>query len=186
MNHSIDDISNLVRLLNSESTENFQLAIQIAKGMDLPKTFYKGLTKTKYSCWLCLNEELMAPLQEMTTLDFSFMGIKNLPAQLGQLKQLQTLKLDYHRLSQLPEVVTQLTSLETLELFYGMLHSLPASLAQLTQLKHLDLRQNRLMTLPEVLWQMPQLKTIQLTGNLLTVEQIQALKEALPQTKIMY
>ncbi len=186
MNHSIEDISNLVRLLNSDSTENFQLAVQIAKGMDLPKAFYKGLTKTKYACWLCLHEELMAPLQEMDTLDFSFMGVQHLPDQLGQLKQLKVLKLDYHRLAQLPEVVTQLEGLEALELFYGQLRSLPAALANLPQLKHLDLRQNRLMALPEVLWQMPQLETLQLGGNLLNIEQVEALRVALPQTKVLF
>lgn len=186
MNHSIEDISNLVRLLNSDSTENFQLAVQIAKGMDLPKAFYKGLTQTKYACWLCLHEELMPPLQEMDTLDFSFMGVQALPEQLGQLKRLKELKLDYHRLAQLPEVVCQLAGLETLDLFFGQLHSLPASLAQLTQLKHLDLRQNRLMAVPEVLWKMPQLQTLQLEGNLLNPEQVNALREALPRTHVLF
>lgn len=184
MNHSIEDISNLVRLLNSESTENFQLAVQIAKGMDLPKAFYRGLTKTKYACWLCLNEDLLEPLKELEKLDFSFMGLRHLPEQLGELTQLKALELDYHRLETLPEYIGKLEQLEKLDLFYGKLKNLPNSLEQLLNLKHLDLRQNRFITLPAVLKRMPWLEMIEIAGNNLSDETIEELKGALPKTKI--
>lgn len=185
MSHSIEDISNLVKLFNSQDDENFKVALQIAQGMDLPASFFRGLIKTKYAALLCLQEGFVQPLLEVETLDLSLMVLRELPESLNKLTQLKGLKLDYHQLETLPTFIGDLVHLESLELLYGKLKQLPDSIINLTRLKALDIRQNHLTKLPKALWQMSHLEYIALSSNHLPSETIEGLRQALPHTHIL-
>jgi internalin A len=81
-------------------------------------------------------------------LDLAFLGLTQVPPEIGQLSNLQELYLYYNQLTTLPPEIGQLNSLRRLYLDNNQLTSLPSEIGQLSNLCVLSLRDNNLRHLP--------------------------------------
>lgn len=118
-------------------------------------------------------KELLARIEKAArektiNLDLSDKGIKELPAEIGQLTRLTGLYLESNQLSSLPAEIGQLANLTELKLYNNQLSSLPAEIGQLTNLTGLYLYNNQLTSIPEELGQLKNLRVLWLGGNQLT------------------
>ncbi|MCS6909403.1 MAG: leucine-rich repeat domain-containing protein [Anaerolineales bacterium] len=103
-----------------------------------------------------------------TTLDLSWLGLRSLPLEIGQLASLQTLVLRENQLTSLPPEIGQLASLQTLDLSGNQLTSLPPEIGQLASLQELCVWRNRLTSLPPEIGKLAGLQTLGLSDNRLT------------------
>ncbi|WP_187344905.1 leucine-rich repeat domain-containing protein [Cystobacter ferrugineus] len=112
-------------------------------------------------------------------------GLKQLPGELGRLGKLKRLDLSFNReLRSLPPEVGQLQALESLNLKNTGLTSLPEELGRLERLTFLDLQATELKSLPACLFQMKSLKTLDLYWTPIPPEEIERLRQALPDCKV--
>ncbi len=95
-------------------------------------------------------------------------SIKELPAEIGQLKNLQELYLSDNQLTSVPDSLEQLTNLMWLCLSHNQLTSVSDALGQLKNLRMLDLSENRLGSVPASLGQLKNLQELLLSRNQLT------------------
>jgi len=84
--------------------------------------------------------------------------IQTLPEALGQLHNLTKLEASHCGIRQLPASITQLSQLQTLVLAKNLLQVLPADLGRLQNLTHMDLYGNAINALPRSIMDLPQLK----------------------------
>ncbi len=111
-----------------------------------------------------------AAREKATMLGLSGKGIKELPAEIGQLTNLTHLFLSNNQLSSLPPEIEQLTNLTYLDLAYNQFASIPPEIGQLTNLTTLYLSNNQLSSLPPEIG-----KLTNLTGLYLYVNQLSSL-----------
>lgn len=160
---------------------------------ELPITSLRGLKKLEY---------LSISFQPVTTIPAGiFQGLTNLKAlvlyhnQLSELPStlfddlynLEDLALTQNQLSCLsPVLFKNLNKLKTLSLSFNQLTELPATLFDnLSYLHKLDLGSNQLKNLAPLLFKkLISLKRLNLSGNQLSNQNIQELRNALPQAKI--
>ena len=100
-----------------------------------------------------------------TELELSDRGIKELPAEIGQLTNLTELDLSLNQLSSLPAEIGQLMNLTKLYLTSNQLSSLPAEIGQLANPTALDLSGNQLSSLPAEIGQLANLTELSLYSN---------------------
>jgi len=100
-----------------------------------------------------------------TELDFSQMGLTELPETLGQLTQLQSLVLSHNQLNELPEWLGKLTLLHTLNVGGNRLTTLPKWIYNLNRLHTLSLYANRLVEIPKEIQKLSTLKSLNLFNN---------------------
>jgi small GTP-binding protein len=119
-------------------------------------------------------QELLEIIQDaaktqQTELDLSRRDIKELPAEIWQLKNLTVLNLSNNQLISLPAEIGQLAKLTELNLYSNQLISLPAEIGQLAKLTELNLYGNQLTSVPDWLGQLSNLQKINLSFNQLTL-----------------
>ena len=118
-------------------------------------------------------KELLEIIEEVaregkTRLGLFGRGIKELPAEIGQLKNLRVLDLTGNQLTRIPKELGKLTNLRELWLPRNQLTSVPTELGQLTNLTRLSLSGNQLTSVPKKLGQLTNLTGLNLSGNRLT------------------
>eukprot|EP00013_Stygamoeba_regulata_P023692 CAMPEP_0177645560 /NCGR_PEP_ID=MMETSP0447-20121125/9315_1 /TAXON_ID=0 /ORGANISM="Stygamoeba regulata, Strain BSH-02190019" /LENGTH=1198 /DNA_ID=CAMNT_0019148053 /DNA_START=596 /DNA_END=4192 /DNA_ORIENTATION=+ len=106
---------------------------------------------------------------QMTILDLTNTGLKEVPKSLLKCRRLVTLMLGSNELSALPEGLHRsLPHLQTLDLFENQLASLPNDIVAMTTLESLDLRRNQLTELPSLFSDLCNLLSLDLSENLFT------------------
>jgi Leucine-rich repeat (LRR) protein len=125
-------------------------------------------------------------LEKLESLHLSFNKLSKLPTEIGQLRELRWLYLRANLLEELPLTVGQLQYLYLLDLRSNKLTKLPDEITQLQNLSSLDLSANQLSDLPENIVKMKSLKQLWLTGNPIPVEEIEALRLAMPWCEIKF
>lgn len=111
---------------------------------------------------------LIDELSEMKTLrelDLSRLGLKTLPAQIGQLSDLTMLILSYNQITSLPSEICQLEKLEALILDGNQLTSLPPEIGKLKSLIALYIDENQLTSLPNEIGFLRSLQDLYLNKN---------------------
>jgi Leucine-rich repeat (LRR) protein len=128
---------------------------------------------------------LLLPL--LTKLDLSDNQIVGLPEEVSRMDQLTRLTMDRNLLTSIPVELYELSRLNVLELAGNGLTAIPEGISNLTSLEKLDLSGNQLTGLPgEMSTLSESLKELNLQGNRIPPEELQWLKEALPETQIRY
>ncbi len=101
-------------------------------------------------------------------LDFSGIGIVELPDSLFDLTELEWLDLEKNELEELPKSIGFLTRLKVLRLGGNNLSNMPKTLGNLKELLELDLENNQLVELPESIGDLAKLEELYLSRNQLT------------------
>lgn len=112
--------------------------------------------------------ELPAQIGQMKELRILYLysnHLTTLPPEIGQLSKLESLNLMYNRLHSLPTTMGQLQSLHTLHLYRNQLTQFPSTLGQLKELQILDARYNRLQFLPDTMGSLQKLRELHLDHN---------------------
>ncbi len=126
-------------------------------------------------------------LKNLTNFDLMDNCLKSLPSKIGQLKNLTNLNLMNNRLESLPSEILQLTNLIQLDLGGNRLETIPSEIGLLTNLIELGLGGNLLESLPSKIRQLTNLTKIDLSQNPLNAEEIQKIKNNLPQlTEVIF
>lgn len=126
----------------------------------------------------------LTSLQKLTLMET---GLNGLPNDFGLLSGLNGLNLNGNSLTDLPPSIKNLTNLKTLELRGNSLTRLPPEIGSLTQLTTVDLRENQLKSLPvEELKSLPHLHFLYLGGNRLNPNDIENVKNNLPDSQIYF
>ncbi len=99
---------------------------------------------------------------------------------------LRALDLSQNRFRSFPAAALQLHELRELNLAGNLLEELPEDLSPLGALKILDLRDNRLTRLSPALARLKGLEVLDLTGNPLDPGEVEALRQALPATHVLF
>lgn len=104
-------------------------------------------------------------LNQIDYVDFSGMGLTELPESIVQLPKLQTLYLYRNQLSKLPEVIQHLTNLDDLYIEGNPLKELPNWLGDCSQLRELGIGDIGLTELPEWLQRLSNLQSLSIGRN---------------------
>ncbi len=203
------DIEKIRSLLNSQEEMNIRMAFQIVKGLGVPPELHLDLTDSFFKMMICLEEEVVAPLQSLKKLElFALDQLKSLPESIGQLpklkmlnlcanalesipesigklQQLRYFNLDSNQLRFLPQGIGKLTQLEWLELGQNKLQQLPESIGKLQNLRYLNLSYNQLIELPTALSTLEQLAELHLEGNPINHSFVKHLQDQMPDTRII-
>ena len=99
---------------------------------------------------------------------------------------LEDLKLADNRLKCLPKNIGNLKNLENLDLYYNRLKSLPTKFCELDNLEQLNLYANKLKSVPKALKSLKKIEFISLDGNDIIKEQIEILKNELPNCEVTF
>jgi Leucine-rich repeat (LRR) protein len=105
----------------------------------------------------------------MTELDWSGLGLTEIPEQIGNLTHLTHFSLRGNQLTTLPAGIGRLTNLQHLSLADNQLLRLPNEIGRLSELTHLNVRNNRLGVLPTDMLRLQKLQMLQLAGNPLPI-----------------
>lgn len=107
---------------------------------------------------------------------------------MGKMTNLISLRLDYNLLEgALIGEIRQMSKLETIDTSYIQMTGVPAEIGQLKNLRSLNLSNNLIMNLPNELANIKaNLKDLDLSGNPLSQEEINRLKQWLPNTNIVF
>lgn len=107
------------------------------------------------------------PPIRLSFLDLSYIGLEQIPSEIGQLTHLKELELSHNCLTSLPEELVSLKRLRYLGAAHNQLHTLPAELSLLQQLDECQLSHNALETMPGGLERLTKLAFFDLSYNML-------------------
>lgn len=133
---------------------------------------------------LALLPATLGRLQALEALVVSGNLLTDLPDALSGLSRLRFLDLGGNALAEFPPAVLSLARLEVLDLSDNRLADLPPGMAALGSLRVLNLERNRLAHVPVGLTSLRNLDVLELEGNPLPVTEVEALRRALPGTRI--
>ncbi len=122
----------------------------------------------------------------ITALDLSENELAMIPEEDYEWGQLNVLLLHSNRLSSLPESIGELKNLTELVLTNNQLSTLPKSIGELKSLTSLDLDGNQLSSLPESIGELKSLTWLDLNSNPIQAEEIEKLRAALPNCRIIF
>ncbi|MGI4865824.1 MAG: leucine-rich repeat domain-containing protein [Janthinobacterium lividum] len=112
--------------------------------------------------------------------------IKEIPADIKNLKKLTTLQLPLNAISRIPNEITQLTNLVSVNLTDNPGLSDVDILARLTQLKYLCLYGCNIKKFPADIGNLRNLKELGLAGNDIGKVELERIKKALPNCKVIF
>ena len=112
--------------------------------------------------------------------------LEELPAEIGQLTNLQCLGVGENKLKTLPKELCSLPNLTGLALFNNALETLPTEIGQMRSLVWLHLNGNQINHIPEEIKALKNLKELWLQVNPIASEEIEQLKEWLPNCQINF
>lgn len=119
--------------------------------------------------WLRLNENRLSELPDLSAL-----------------ANLRRIYLRGNRFSSVPETLKDLPALTDIELSDNPISEIPDWLAKKTGLKNLSFNQTRLRKLPDDLVAWKSLQSLQLGGLSLSLEEMKRIRDALPDTAIVF
>ncbi|MFH1051062.1 MAG: leucine-rich repeat domain-containing protein [bacterium] len=118
-------------------------------------------------------------------LDLSDNEIDSLPYNIGELLHLTKLWAMENQIKEIPESIGDLSNVVELAFRKNEITGIPESIGNLDKLQKLYLQDNKLTILPESIKNLAgNLKELWLTGNLLTEEEKQKIREWLPNTEL--
>jgi leucine-rich repeat protein SHOC2 len=103
-----------------------------------------------------------------STLELNYLGLTEVPPEIGRLSNLQKLYLYGNKLSSLPPEIGNLSSLQELYLYDNKLSSLPPEIGNLSNLQELYLYNNQLSSLPPEIGNLDKLELLFLNSNQLS------------------
>lgn len=113
-------------------------------------------------------------------------AISEIPAKITGLKQLGYLNVSGSTLEKLPEEIRQLENIKTISLSKNKFTAFPQVLLGQKNIRRIYLNDNQITSLPEALKRQKHLRELHLKGNPIPLEEIEALKKALPWTYISF
>jgi Leucine-rich repeat (LRR) protein len=113
-------------------------------------------------------------------------NLETLPSQMGAMTKLQVLKLDHNRIEGALIGEIRKMPLVKLDASYNQMTGVPAEIGQLNQLETLNYSYNKITAFPNEIAKLTQLKTLDITGNPLSAQQVQQLRDKLPNTEIIF
>ncbi len=117
------------------------------------------------------------------TIDYSNQQLTKVPASVFNQTNAEVLDLSNNQLSgSLPGEIRFLKNLKTLKANNNLMTGVPAEIGQLSDLEVLDLSNNQLTGLPNELANLKNLKTMNLSGNSYSQQDLDYIKERLPNT----
>lgn len=120
-------------------------------------------TPTPYDIALQRIEE--ARVSGATYFELNYLGLTELPPEIGQLENLETLRVEGNQLTSLPAEIGNLHNLTVLSLGVNQLSSLPSEIFSLYNLQTLAINNNQLTTLPRQIGNLRNLTTLILSNN---------------------
>lgn len=117
------------------------------------------------------------------TLDYSNQKLTRVPASVFNQTNAEVLDLSSNQISgSLPGEIRFLKNLKTLNASDNLMTGVPAEIGQLSDLEVLDLSNNQLTGLPNELANLKNLKTMNLSGNNYSQQDLDYIKQRLPNT----
>jgi len=173
------DLDNLLSFCNSDPRINrlvcqdrtiwlFKLVREFPEWKQLnmePRQSYElliGLTKLKEGIKY---KRSIYELYKETKLDLSFVGLRKLPSEIGNLSNLRILSLDYNQITALPPEIGNLNNLRELWLYNNQITTLPPEIGKLSQLRELLLNSNQVTILPPEIGNLSKLQVLSLFKN---------------------
>ncbi|WAM26218.1 leucine-rich repeat domain-containing protein [Myxococcus sp. NMCA1] len=129
--------------------------------------------------------ELIGEFSELERLTLKHAQLTQVSGALSRLTKLKQLDLAWNpKLETLPPELGQLEGLESLNLDNTGVRALPKVVGQLTRLRYLGLKATPMTTLPPWLSRMSSLKNLDLYQTSLPPEEVEALRQALPECNV--
>ncbi len=147
---------------------------------------YTGLFATKEDNLTALPPEVFQNAYKLQELGIADAQIEAIPPTIGQLVNLRMLDIHSSGVKVIPAEIGQLTNLKELLLYDNQITSIPSEIGSLEALEVLDLRGNQLITLPPTITNLVNLKRLHLGGNPLDINEVEQLKQALPNTSVNF
>lgn len=113
--------------------------------------------------------EKIGNMTALTSLIVENIGLRELPASIGELRNLIRLKISRTQLGALPDNFDQLEQLEGLFLDFNELTALPQSIAHLKNIRFINIRCNPIKRLPDGFGNLSTLETLEMDGTALSV-----------------
>ena len=121
-----------------------------------------------------------------TTVNLSNQKLTKVPSSVFNNTNTETLDLSYNLLTgALPGEIRFLKNLKILKANNNQMTGVPAEIGQLNNLEILDLSNNQLTGLPNELANLKNLKTMNLSGNTYSQQDLDYIKQRLPNTKFI-
>lgn len=181
--YTIDEAIQDSRSCNVEINAEEDLAKMATASVELTNVQSIYFRKTK-------NTNLPAEignLKNLTVLIFHHTFNTSLPSEIGRLKKLAVLKLDQADIEDIPPEIGNLENLTSLIIINNAKKfTLPLDIEKLKRLENLDLSNNNLTKLPDGIEKLIKLKYLNLSGNQMNREDIEKLKQWLPNAQIFY
>ncbi|MFA6100310.1 MAG: leucine-rich repeat domain-containing protein [Patescibacteria group bacterium] len=122
-----------------------------------------------------------ATVSKSKILDLSNQGLENIPASTFDQQNLEELNVSNNRLtSAIQAEIRKLKNLRVLKASNNQMTGVPAEIGQLQNLEVLDLSNNQLTGLPNELANLKKLKTLNLSGNQYSKQDLDIIRQALP------
>lgn len=119
-------------------------------------------------------------------INLSNQGLTKVPSSIFEKTNTQTLDVSNNKLTgALPGEIRFLKNLKVLKASNNMMTGVPAEVGQLSNLEILDLSNNQLTGLPNELGNLKNLKTMNLSGNDYSEQDLNYIKERLPNTNFI-
>lgn len=122
---------------------------------------------------------------KVIVLDLSNKNLETLSADIGEFRNLRVLNLSGNNLKALPKEIKHLKKLELLFVGSNQLGAIPREIGELESLRRFEGMRNDLKTLPQEMINLRNLKRLNVAFNPITVEDIDFLKNALPDCDII-
>lgn len=185
---------NIVRLLESNQTENLDLALQLIENGGLHESIEKALLQLYHAEVFTLEELLKLPdfmLNIVQCIKIHYVKLKHLPEivfqcpnlrilqtyetnftgiadKIADLQSLEVVSFAFDKISEIPQVLLNLPKLKDITFSHNKLTALPAEIKQTTQLQSLFVHSNKLTSLPEEVGELKELSNLSLNSNKIT------------------
>lgn len=199
----------IIQLLQTGTLENIRLALNLEKSQKVDLAdFWQACIELFFGLKSELTAEDLVYLFSTPQLDWAHIALHhqnpsryrveqpsllapvepldNLPEGLTYLGQLEKVFLSGNNLTELPDFIGNWTELKELHLSNNRLTEIPWAVAELKKLERLDLSGNPVQYLPRGLKKLSNLKELCLEFTPLSADQVEDLRNALPETVIYY
>ncbi len=131
-------------------------------------------------------DKVKTPSNSGTTINLSGQNLEKVPSSTFEKTNTEILDISNNRLTgALPGEIRFLKNLRTLKANNNLMTGVPAEVGQLSNLEILDLSNNKLTGLPRELGNLKNLKTMNLSGNNYSEQDLNYIKEHLPNTNFI-
>lgn len=132
-----------------------------------------------------LDEALSEP-EKVYKLSLADQNLKELPAEIGNLKNLQMLSLSNCKLKSVPEEIRHCTHLQMISLYNNKIKYLPIEFRELRNLEILYLGKNKLIEMPLWIGGLGKLKRLDISLNRISPQELIYIRRMLPKADVTY